>query len=122
MIESGVDSVYARPDKFGKRQYLDSLTTDPTAVPYAEKLKKFLHSVLVDDETEYRIRRAFDTYIFLSYRKKDRRFANDLMRLIHKDPLCRDIAIWYDEYLVPSEELTKTSEKHLKRVSFSHCL
>ena len=49
MIESGVESVYARPDKFGKRQYLDSVTTDPTAVPYAEKLKKFLHSVLVDD-------------------------------------------------------------------------
>ena len=115
MIESGVDSVYARPDKFGKRQYLDSVTTDPTAVPYAEKLKKFLHSVLVDDETAQRIRRAFDAYIFLSYRKKDRRFANDLMRLIHKDPLCRDIAIWYDEYLVPSEEFDENIRKALEK-------
>ena len=115
MIESGIESVYARPDKFGKRQYLDSVTTDPTAVPYAEKLKKFLHSVLVDDETAQRIRRAFDAYIFLSYRKKDRRFANDLMRLIHKDPLCRDIAIWYDEYLVPSEEFDENIRKALER-------
>ena len=115
MIESGVESVYARPDKFGKRQYLDSVTTDPTAVPYAEKLKKFLHSVLVDDETAQRIRRAFDAYIFLSYRKKDRRFANDLMRLIHKEPLCRDIAIWYDEYLVPSEEFDKNIRKALEK-------
>lgn len=115
MIESGFDSVYARPDKFGKRQYLDSVTTDSTAVPYKEKLKKFLHSVLVDDETEYRIRRAFDAYIFLSYRKKDRRFANDLMRLIHKDPLCRDIAIWYDEYLVPSEEFDENIRKALEK-------
>lgn len=115
MIESGVDSVYARLDKFGKRQYLDSVTTDPTAVPYAEKLKKFLHSVLVDDEMAQRIRRAFDAYIFLSYRKKDRRFANDLMRLIHKDPLCRDIAIWYDEYLVPSEEFDENTRKALEK-------
>ena len=115
IIESGLDPVYARPDKFGKRQYLDSVTTDPTAVPYKEKLKKFLHSVLVDDETEYRIRRAFDAYIFLSYRKKDRRLANELMRLIHKDPLCRDIAIWYDEYLVPSEEFDENIRKALEK-------
>ena len=115
MIESGLDSVYVRPDKFGKRQYLDSVTTDPTAVPYQEKLKKFLHSVLVDDETEYRIRRAFDAYIFLSYRKKDRRLANELMRLIHKDPLCRDIAIWYDEYLVPSEKFDENIRKALEK-------
>ena len=115
MIESGVDSVYARADKFGRRQYLDSVTTDPTAVPYTEKLKKFLHSVLVDDETAQRIRRAFDAYIFLSYRKKDRKLANELMRLIHKDPLCRDIAIWYDEYLVPSEEFDENIRKALEK-------
>ena len=115
MIDSGVESVYARPDKFGKRQYLDSITTDTTAVPYAEKLKKFLQSVLVDDEIAQRIRRAFDAYIFLSYRKKDRRFANDLMRLIHKEPLCRDIAIWYDEYLVPSEEFDENIRKALEK-------
>ena len=50
MIETGLDPVYARADKSGKRQYLDSVTMDPTAVPYEEKLKKFLHSVLVDDK------------------------------------------------------------------------
>lgn len=115
MVESGLDPIYARLDKFGKRQYLDSVTTDPTAVPYQEKLKKFLHSVLVDDKTEYRIRHAFDVYIFLSYRKKDRRLANELMRLIHKDPLCRDIAIWYDEYLVPSEEFDENIRKALEK-------
>ena len=115
MIESGLAPVYARSDKFGKRQHLDSVTTDPTAVPYKEKLKKFLHSVLVDDETAQRIRRAFDAYIFLSYRKKDRRFANELMRLIHKNPICRDIAIWYDEYLVPSEEFDENIRKALEK-------
>ena len=115
MIESGLDPVYARPDKFGKRQYLDSVTTDTTAVPYKEKLKKFLYSVLVDDETAQRIRCAFDTYIFLSYRKKDRRLANELMRLIHKDPLCRDIAIWYDEYIVPSEKFDENIRKALEK-------
>ena len=45
-------------------------------------------------------RHAFDAYIFLSYRKKDRRYANELMRLIHNNPECRDIAIWFDEFFL----------------------
>ncbi|MCR4750705.1 MAG: hypothetical protein K5852_00245 [Eubacterium sp.] len=39
----------------------------------------------------------------MSYRKKDRVYANELMKLIHKNDFCRDIAIWYDEFLIPGE-------------------
>ena len=89
----------------GDLQFLDksALDEDPTAISYEEKLKKYLESVLVSNEMAQRIREAFDAYIFLSYRKKDRAYAQKIMRLIHENPYCRDIAIWYDEYLVPGE-------------------
>ena len=63
MIETSLNPVYARADRFGKRQYLDSVTTNPTAIPYEEKLKKFLHSVLVDDEMAQGIHNVKDENI-----------------------------------------------------------
>ena len=64
-----------------------------------------------------RVRAAFDAYIFLSYRKKDRKYANELMRLIHSNPECRDIAIWFDEFLTPGESFKENIEKILDRSS-----
>ena len=77
--------------------------TDPTATPYETVLKTYLNSVLVGEELAEKVRSAFDAYVFLSYRKKDRRHAQRLMRLIHENEQFRDIAIWYDEFLVPGE-------------------
>lgn len=70
---------------------------------YEEQLAKFIKRVLLDDTLTQKIRMAFDAYIFLSYRKKDREAAHQLMRLIHQNEFCRDVAIWYDEFLVPGE-------------------
>lgn len=115
MMESGLESLYSRPDGFGELQFLQPGVTDSTAIPYEEKLRKYLSSVLIDSETAERVRAAFDAYIFLSYRKKDRARANDLMRLIHRNPICRDIAIWYDEYLTPGESFNESIEKALEK-------
>jgi len=115
MMEPELDKIYARPDKFGELQYLDPNRTDGTEIPYSEKLKKFLESVLVSEETAKRVRAAFDAYIFLSYRKKDRRYANELMGLIHKNPEYRDIAIWYDEFLTPGESFRENIESALEK-------
>ena len=115
MFESGIDSFYSAPDKFGELQYLNPYENDMTAIPYEEKLKKYLDSVLIDDKTAERIRAAFDAYVFLSYRKKDRNYANQLMKLIHKNPQCRDIAIWYDEFLTPGESFNQEIEKALEK-------
>lgn len=109
MMEPGIDSFYQ--EKFGKRQYLSPVIHDATAISYEEKLKKYLTAILVDDETAERVRAAFDAYIFLSYRKKDRHHANELMRLIHENPKYRDIAIWYDEYLTPGENFDDVIRK-----------
>ncbi|MBR3767766.1 MAG: tetratricopeptide repeat protein [Clostridia bacterium] len=113
MLEPGIDVLYSRPDKFGELQYLNPYSTDLTEISYEEKLKKYLESVLISDELAQRVRAAFDAYIFLSYRKKDRRYANELMRIIHSNPECLDIAIWFDEFLTPGENFKENIEKML---------
>lgn len=104
MMEEGIEGLYARPDKFGNRQYICPHTADLTEIPYEQKLQRFLDEALFDDALARRVRAAFDAYIFLSYRKKDRRHANALMRLIHQNPKYRDIAIWYDEFITLGED------------------
>ena len=113
MMEPGLDKFYSKPDKFGELQYLNPYSTDLTEISYEEKLKKYLESVLISDELAKRVRAAFDAYIFLSYRKKDRKYANELMRLIHNNPECRDVAIWFDEFLTPGESFRESIDKIL---------
>lgn len=105
MQEPGLVELFNQ--KCGELQFLDKNSGESTAISYDEKLGKFLSSVLIGDELAEKIRSAFATYIFLSYRKKDRKQAQDLMRLIHKNELCRDIAIWYDEFLIPGENFNE---------------
>ena len=99
----------------GGLQTVNYLSTDNTEKPYKERLKEFLNAVLIGDELQDKIREAFDTYIFLSYRKKDRAFAQQLMKLIHKNDFCRDIAIWYDEFLVPGESFNDAIAQALEK-------
>lgn len=82
---------------------------------YEEKLERFLQSVLVGEELTEQIRKAFDAYVFLSYRKQDRAYAQELMRLIHQNDFCRDIAIWYDEFLLPGENFCSAIKAALEK-------
>lgn len=102
MLETGLESRFN--EVCAKVQLVNRYVSDPTATPYDDVLKTFLNSVLVSDELAQKVRNAFDAYVFLSYRKKDRRHAKRLMRMIHENKEFRDIAIWYDEYLVPGED------------------
>ena len=101
MQEPGLEELFN--SKCGKLQFLNKHSYDSTQISYVEKLKNYLESVLIGNELAEKIRAAFDAYIFLSYRKKDRKYAQELMKLIHKNDFCRDIAIWYDEFLTPGE-------------------
>ena len=118
MVETGIDEFYSKPDKFGELQYLNPYSTDITEISYEDKLKKYLEATLISDELAKRVRDAFDAYIFLSYRKKDRKYANELMRLIHANPECRDIAIWFDEFLTPGESFKDSIDKILHSSKF----
>ena len=103
--------------RYQNLQMLNAYGEDPTEIPYEEKLRKFLASVLVSDALAERIRQAFDAYIFLSYRKKDREYANKLIKLIHQNEFCRDIAIWFDEFLVPGESFSRAIEEAMEKSS-----
>lgn len=113
MQESGLEELFNK--KCGDLQFLDKNNTDITVISYDEKLQKYLESVLISDELADKIRAAFDAYVFLSYRKKDRKYAQKLMRLIHKNEFCRDIAIWYDEFLTPGENFNDSIKEALQK-------
>ena len=102
LLEPGLSREFNRVTDT-KIQVVNRCVSDPTATPYEEVLDTYLKSVLVGDELAEKVRDAFDAYVFLSYRKKDRRHAQRLMHLIHENKQFRDIAIWYDEFLVPGE-------------------
>lgn len=87
----------------GDIQFLNKHKVDDTAISFRTKLSDFLTSTLISSEVSDKIRQAFDAYVFLSYRKKDRFHANEVMRKLHSHEFARDIAIWFDEYLVPGE-------------------
>lgn len=103
--ETGIVEKYA--EVFGNLQFLDSSSEDETALSFDDKLQTYLDSVLVTDEKMEQIRKAFRSNIFLSYRKKDRGNARKLMEQIHSDDYFWDIAIWYDEFLIPGEDFAK---------------
>ncbi len=103
LLESGLSREFNRVTDT-KLQVVNRNVSDPTATPYDDMLDTYLKSVLVGDELARQVRDAFDAYVFLSYRKKDRRHAQRLMHLIHENRQFRDIAIWYDEFLVPGEK------------------
>ncbi|MBR3906307.1 MAG: TIR domain-containing protein [Clostridia bacterium] len=111
MEEEGLDDLFN--ERFGALQYYAPHRKDIAAVSFEEKLGKYLDRILATDEDAERIRNIFAARIFLSYRKKDRKKARELMRLIHKNPFCQNIAIWYDEYLLPGFEFDRAIEKEL---------
>ena len=97
-------SFYSNENKFGFLQFIDPNSSDDTEIKYREKLKKHLDSVILSNDLIEKIKGAFYAQIFLSYRKKDRKYANELMKLIHDIPGGENISIWYDEFLVFGED------------------
>lgn len=116
VLEENMVEIYSQ-SALGKLQYLDATITDSKnhEIVYDKKLSVYLSATLTDDETAKRVRDAFDAYIFLSYRKKDRAYADKLMRIIHKNPLFRDVAIWFDEYLTPGEDFNNSIQEALDK-------
>lgn len=99
--EPGLSHVFAR--MCGKLQVLDGTGKDDTSLPFLQKLEGFLKRILTGSTSVEAVRDAFDGYVFISYRKKDRRHIDELNELVRGEDRLRDIAVWYDEYLVPGE-------------------
>lgn len=84
-------------EKCGTVQAICPISSDVTEIPYETKLRKFLESAFLDDKLQKEVSALFEHRIFLSYRKKDRQKAQQLMRVIHEDEQLYTIAIWYDD-------------------------
>lgn len=104
--------------EFGEIQFLEKNPVLESSISYSEQLNKYLTSVLVSDEIASKVRAAFDAYIFMSYRKIDRRYASQLMHMIHEHEIFRDVAIWYDEFLVPGENFNNAILDMIDRSEF----
>ena len=117
MLEAGLEEDFDR--RFGNIQCLlkNGNAVDATSLPYEEKLKNSLTSILNTDIDRQKLRNAFDASIFLSYRKKDRASAQELIRIIHEDETCRNISIWYDEFLIPGEDFNDNIRSELEQSS-----
>ena len=113
MEESGLTEKYT--EVFGDLHYLDKTACDITTLSYEEKVQKFLSFILLDNDEINKVREAFYACIFLSYRKTDRAYANEIMKAIHHIPFCRDIAIWYDEYLIPGKDFNDAILEKIKK-------
>lgn len=88
-------------------------------VNYEVKVKEYFEEIFGDDDLTDIARglseqQIFSGQIFLSYRKKDRREALDLMKRIHNIECCRDLAIWFDDYLLPGENYNEEIAENLK--------
>lgn len=118
LMEEVPEALYSLPENFEDAQYLSPFSKDATALQYSEKLNKRLDAVFTDSSTLWRVRAAFDSYIFLSYRKADRAYANELMRLLHTHPDCWDVAVWYDEFLVPGESFRRNIDRAMEESKF----
>jgi tetratricopeptide (TPR) repeat protein len=97
----------------GNLQCVKPTSPNDKVIQFEEKLSKFLQQVFLQKEIVSKIQEAFDAYIFLSYRRIDRKQAHRLVRLIHEREFCRDVAIWYDEFLTPGENFDEMIKKAL---------
>ena len=113
MMEKKLENLF-KP-VFGSIQYLQPKRRDETEIPFEQKIEKYLSGIFAGEELAARVRDAFDAYIFLSYRKKDRVYAQKLMRMIHSNDRYRGVAIWYDEYLVPGENYNHAIQSALAK-------
>ena len=101
LMEPGLDSEFNRICM--NVQAIDRCRTDSMVESYKKKLKKSIKNILLEDTYLESVLNAFEGSIFFSYRKKDRELALQVMKKIQENDFCRDIAIWYDEFLIPGE-------------------
>ena len=94
----------------GDIQLLNKASAD-----YKENLMEYLHQLFGDDELHTYVQKVFSGEIFLSYRKKDRELALQLLHLIHQFDVCQDMVVWYDDFLTLGENYEEEIEYHLTK-------
>lgn len=100
-------------EKFGSLQYLDKTKLTPES--YKDKLEFHTQKFTSGKKYTKKMEAALDGTIFLSYRKKDRSVARNVMRTIHRPDINRFLGIWYDEFLIPGEDFNDNIADCIKK-------
>lgn len=82
---------------------------------YEKILSTFLSTILVSEKMIEQIREEFKAQCFLSYRKLDRKHVNEVMKVLHKNKIMWDVAIWYDDYLIPGENFDDFIKREIEK-------
>ncbi len=80
---------------------------------YMQNLTTHLEEIFGDDELFEKIPSVFWAEFFLSYRKKDRQYALQLLRLLHSFSCCEDVSIWFDDFLTLGENYDEEIDDYL---------
>ena len=99
----------------GDIQCLNKLNRDITQLGFEEKLEDFLKDIIVHNNLKNEIYDVFNGSLFLSYRKKDRKYAQELIKKIHEKEELQSYSIWYDEFLVLGEDYSDNIEEEIKK-------
>lgn len=82
---------------------------------YLEKLNSYIQELFFNANNMAALRAEYRAYLFLSYRKMNRKNAEYLMKKIHQIDAFLDIAIWYDEFLTPGENFDDEIEGAIQK-------
>lgn len=97
-FEKGVDILFDQT--IGHYQCIFAGQQTGTEKNFYQKLYDAISDVVQPEELKQDIYdKAFDLFLFISYRKIDRKYVNDYIKLIHKIPALQGIGYWYDEDL-----------------------
>ena len=113
LIQEPGDLVNTFNEVCGALHCLNAFGKDKENGTYKENLQKYLNKAFAHDFLNKKIFDEFDASIFLSYRKVDREYMLSLIHMIHEAEDCRDIAIWYDDFLTPGENFNTEIKKAL---------
>lgn len=116
VFEEGVEKLYEQ-SIFSNLHFLSPLSADGDREAYLKKLAKALSRNIFMRDTVERVYEEFKPRIFLSYRKKDRQHAQELIRTIHRDERFRDVGIWYDEYLRENKNFEDSLKEEMEKSS-----
>ena len=97
-FEKGVDILFDQT--IGHYQCIFAGQQTGTEKNFYQKLYDAISDVVQPEELKQDIYdKAFDLFLFISYRKIDRKYVNDYVKFMHKIPALQGVGYWYDEDL-----------------------
>lgn len=111
MVEEGLERTFN--SVCGDIHLLNYNTDD-----YKNRMLESLNRIFVNSDLQSAIQNAFYGECFLSYRKKDREHALKLIHTIRQIAFCREISIWFDDFLILGEDYSDEIDEHLSKSDF----